>query len=65
MVLKISAASPKQSIAPSTCGMGVPPVQCIFQAGGTLHKNYPQIVPHRSHPPAFCQSHAAVRPDRP
>lgn len=43
----------------------VGPLRCIFPAGGTPHKHHPQIVQRRSHSPAFGQSHAAEKPDRP
>ncbi|MEG4038052.1 hypothetical protein QT998_01565 [Microcoleus sp. S1D4] len=48
MVLKISP-SPKQSIAPSTCWMGVPPVPSLLCGmGGTPESVY---SPSRRHTP--------------
>ncbi|WP_150111469.1 hypothetical protein [Oscillatoria nigro-viridis] len=41
------------------------PARPVFAESGTPHKPHPQIVPRRSHSPAFGQSHAAGRPDRP
>jgi len=65
MVLKISPDRQNKALRPQPVGWASRPKACIFKAGGTLHKNHPQIVPHRSHSPAFGQSHAAVGPDRP
>ena len=65
MVLKISPDRQNKALRPQPVGRASRPKACIFKAGGTLNKNDPQIVPGRSHSPAFGQSHAAVRPDRP
>ncbi|MEG4352575.1 hypothetical protein QUA74_22905 [Microcoleus sp. LAD1_D3] len=62
--MKISPQDKNKAFPSQTVGC-VPPLRCIFPAGGTLHQHHPQMVQHRSHSPAFSQSHAAEKPDRP